>query len=59
MFYSQKSSLAMPNKGIKDYRKRNISKYTLDRDIYAMKKVLKMLQEGFFTWIGELGSGKY
>ena len=33
--------------------------FTLDRDIYAMKKVLKMLQEGFFTWIGELGSGKY
>ena len=49
----------MPNKGIKDHRKRNILKTTLDRDIYAMKKVLKMLQEGFFTWIGELGSGKY
>ena len=49
----------MPNKGIKDHRKRSILKPTLDRDIYAMKMVLKMLQEGFFTWIGELGSGKY
>ena len=49
----------MPNKGIKDHRKRNIFKTTLDRDIYAMKKVLKMLQEGFITWIGELGRGKY
>ena len=27
----------------------------LDRDIYAMKKVWNMLQEGFITWIGELG----
>ncbi len=49
----------MLNKGNKDYKKRNIFKNTLDRDIYAMKKVLKMLQEGFLTWIGELGSGKY
>ena len=49
----------MLNKGIKDHSKRNVFKNTLDRDIYAMKKVLKMLQEGFFTWIGELGSGKY
>lgn len=47
------------NKEIKNHRKRNVFKNTLDRDIYAMKKVLKMLQEGFFTWIGELGSGKY
>ena len=47
------------NKGIKNNSKRNVFKNTLDRDIYAMKKVLKMLQEGFFTWIGELGSGKY
>ena len=47
------------NKGIKNKKKRNVFKNTLDRDIYAMKKVLKMLQEGFFTWIGELGSGKY
>ena len=47
------------NKEIKDYRKRNVFKNTLDRDIYAMKKVLTMLQEGFFTWIGELGSGRY
>ena len=48
-----------PNKEMKNHRKRNVFKNTLDRDIYAMKKVLKMLQEGFFTWIGELGSGKY
>ena len=47
------------NKEIKNNSKRNVFKNTLDRDIYAMKKVLKMLQEGFFTWIGELGSGKY
>ena len=47
------------NKEMKNHRKRNIFKNTLDRDIYAMQKVLKMLQEGFFTWIGELGSGKY
>lgn len=47
------------NKEIKNHRKRNVFKNTLDRDIYAMKKVLKMLQEGFFTWIGELGSGRY
>ena len=47
------------NKEIKNHRKRNVFKNTLDRDLYAMKKVLKMLQEGFFTWIGELGSGKY
>ena len=47
------------NKEMKNHRKRNVFKNTLDRDIYAMKKVLKMLQEGFFTWIGELGSGKY
>ena len=47
------------NKEIKNHRKRNVFKNTLDRDIYAMKKVLTMLQEGFFTWIGELGSGKY
>ena len=47
------------NKEMKNHRKRNVFKTTLDRDIYAMKKVLKMLQEGFFTWIGELGSGKY
>ena len=47
------------NNAIKNHRKRNVFKNTLDRDIYAMKKVLKMLQEGFFTWIGELGSGKY
>ena len=47
------------NKEIKNHRKRNVFKNTLDRDIYAMKKVLKMLQEGFVTWIGELGSGKY
>ncbi len=47
------------NKEIKNNSKRNVFKTTLDRDIYAMKKVLKMLQEGFFTWIGELGSGKY
>ena len=47
------------NKEIKNHRKRNVFKNTLDRDIFAMKKVLKMLQEGFFTWIGELGSGKY
>ena len=49
----------MLNKGIKDHRKRNVFKNTLERDIYAMKKVLKMLQEGLLTWIGELGSGKY
>ena len=49
----------MLNKGIKGHRKRNVFKSTLDRDIYAMNKVLKMLQEGLFTWIGELGSGKY
>ena len=49
----------MLNKGIKYHKKRNVFKNTLDRDIYAMKKVLRMLQEGFFTWIGELGSGKY
>ena len=47
------------NKEIENHRKRNVFKNTLDRDIYAMQKVLKMLQEGFFTWIGELGSGKY
>ena len=47
------------NKEIKNHRKRNVFKNALDRDIYAMKKVLQMLQEGFFTWIGELGSGKY
>ncbi len=47
------------NTEIKNNRKRNVFKTTLDRDIYAMKKVLKMLQEGFFTWLGELGSGKY
>ena len=47
------------NKQIKNHRKRDVFKNTLDRDIYAMRKVLKMLQEGFFTWIGELGSGKY
>ena len=47
------------NKEIKNNSKRNVFKNTLDRDIYAMKKVLKMLQEGFLTWIGELGSGKY
>ena len=47
------------NKEIKNHRERNVFKNTIDRDIYAMKKVLKMLQEGFFTWIGELGSGKY
>ena len=47
------------NKEIKNNSKRNVFKNTLDRDIYAMKKVLKMLQEGFFTWLGELGSGKY
>ena len=47
------------NKEMKNHRKRNVFKNTLDRDIYAMKKVLKMLQEGFFTWIGELGSGRY
>ena len=46
-------------KETKSNRKRNVFKNTLDRDIYAMKKVLKMLQEGFFTWIGELGSSKY
>ncbi len=49
----------MLNKGIKGHRERNVFKNTLARDIYAMKKVLKMLQEGFFTWIGELGSSKY
>ena len=47
------------NKEMKNHRKRNVFRNTLDRDIYAMKKVLKMLQEGFVTWIGELGSGKY
>ena len=47
------------NKEMKNHRKRNVFKNTLDRDIYAMKKVLQLLQEGFFTWIGELGSGKY
>ena len=47
------------NKEIKSNKKRNVFRNTLDRDIYAMKKVLKMLQEGFVTWIGELGSGKY
>ena len=47
------------NKEIKDDKKRNVFKNTLDRDIYAMKKVLKMLQEGFITWIGELGRSKY
>ena len=47
------------NKEINNHRKRNVFKNTLNRDIYAMQKVLKMLQEGFFTWIGELGSGKY
>ena len=47
------------NKEIKNHRKRNVFKNTLDRDIYAMKKVLTMLHEGFFTWIGELGSGRY
>ena len=54
-----KGYLSTSNKEIKNHRKRNVFKNTLDRDIYAMKKVLKMLQEGFFTWIGELGSGKY
>ena len=47
------------NKEIKINRKRNFFRNTLDRDIYAMKKVLQMLQEGLVTWIGELGSGKY
>ena len=47
------------NKEMKNHRKRNVFKNTLDRDIYAMKKVLRMLQEGFFTWMGEIGSGKY
>ena len=47
------------NKEIKNNSKRNVFKNTLDRDIYAMKKVLKMLQEGFITWIGELGRSKY
>ena len=47
------------HKEIKGDRKRNVFKNTLDRDIYAMRKVLEMLQEGFFTWIGEIGSGKY
>ncbi len=49
----------MRKKGIRNYRKRTVFKTTLDRDIYAMKKVLKMLQEGFITWIGELGRSKY
>ena len=40
------------NKGVKDHRKRNVFKNTLDRDLYAMKKGVKMLQEGFFTCIG-------
>ncbi len=47
------------NKEIKNNSKRNVFKTTLDRDIYAMKKVLKMLQEGLLTLLGELGSGKY
>ncbi len=47
------------DKEVKFERKRIVFKSTLNRDLYAMKKVLKMLQEGFFTWIGELGSSKY
>jgi len=47
------------NKQISGNRKRIVFKNTLDRDLYAIKKVLKMLQEGLFTWIGEIGSGKY
>ena len=46
---------ARPSKQINDLRQPNNFNNVLDRDIAAMKKVLKMLREGSVRWLGELG----
>ena len=46
---------ARPSKQMNDLRQPINFNNGLDRDIFAMKKVLKMLREGSVRWLGELG----
>ncbi len=56
--YRSKSTrrlLTRPSKQKNDLGHHSNFNNGLDRDIAAMKKVLKMLREGSVRWLGELG----
>jgi len=46
---------ARPSKQMNDLRQPKNFNNGLDRDISAMKKVLKMLRQGSVRWLGEVG----
>jgi len=46
---------ARPSKQMNDLRQPINFNNGLDRDIFAMKKVLKMLRQGSVRWLGEVG----
>jgi hypothetical protein len=46
---------ARPSKQMNDLRQPINFNNGLDRDIFAMKKVLKMLRLGSVRWLGEVG----